>query len=295
MKEEEITDDGLATVRDFERLWDHVDEQGLNPYLIGTIRQLVGLDLLRENEIYYLPTDEEIKQLERRRKEERRKSRKSIGGAIHVEGLSGAGRSGSASTSRPASQPLLSPVEKGKLGPPPSFAESISTTVSARSRVSRVGSARSISEDEMSDGERGGRAPKRRKRVDRKRDEDGSPRKNTPSVREDSVAPSTAGSPVASQSTIERTPARRSRRTLKTAVSADAQAYRPSFSSGGESSEGEVENARTRRKSTRGGMKGLKRRRTDGAGDPSIPSVVGGAEDLSPRLTRSKRTKIGEK
>jgi hypothetical protein len=64
MEEEEITDDGLATVRDFERLWDHVEEQDLSPYLIGVIRQLVGLDLLRENEVYYLPTDEEIKRME---------------------------------------------------------------------------------------------------------------------------------------------------------------------------------------------------------------------------------------
>jgi hypothetical protein len=71
MMEEEITDDGLATVRDFERLWDHVEEQDLGPYLIGTIRQLVGLDLLRENEIYYLPTDEEIKQLEKKAEEGR--------------------------------------------------------------------------------------------------------------------------------------------------------------------------------------------------------------------------------
>jgi len=300
MEEEDITDDGLATVRDFERLWDHVEEQGLSPYLIGVIRQLVGLDLLRENEIYYLPTDEEMKQMERRRKkQERRKSRKSIGGAVNVEGPSAAGRSGSVYTSGPASQPSLSQAEKGRLGPPPSFAESISTTTSVRSRVSRVASTRSISGDEMSDDERGGRAPKRRRGVGRERDEDGSFWRNTPSIREDSAAPSTAGSPAASQSTIERTPARRSRRTLKLAVSADAQAYKPSFSSGGESSEHEAENAKTRRKSARGGMKGLKRRRTDGTGDPSTPSAVGGVGDrdapLTPRSTRSKRTKIDEK
>lgn len=300
MEEEDITDDGLATVRDFERLWDHVEEQDLSPYLIGIIRQLVGLDLLRENEIYYLPTDEEVKRVERRQKrEERRKSRKSIGGTADMDSTSVAGRSGSVFAPGPASQPLLVQVEKGILGPPPSFAESISTTTSTRSRVGRGGSTRSISEDEMSDGKRGGRASKRRRRVAQERDRDGSSRRNTPSIREDSAAPSATGSPAPSQSTTERTPVRRSQRTLRKAISADAQAYKPPVSSGSESSEDELENAKTRRKSARGGMKGLKRRRTEGTGDSPIPPAAGGAgEDdapLSPRSTRSKRVKIEEK
>ena len=299
MEEEDITDDGLATVRDFERLWDHVEHQKLNPYMIGIIRQLVGLDLLRENEIYYLPTDEEIKWMERQKREERRKSRKSIGGGADTGSSGVAGRSDSISIAGPASQLSLSQGEKGKLGPPPSFAESISTTASTRSKVGRGGSTRSISGDEMSDGERGGRASKRRRRVGRERDGDGSSRRNTPSIREDSVASSTAGSPAPSQSMTERTPLRRSRRALKKAVSADAQAYKPSVSSGGESSEGEVENIKTRRKSARGGMKGLKRRRTEGTGDSSILSAAGGAggrdAPLSPISVRSKRAKIDEK
>jgi len=299
MKEEDITDDGLATVRDFERLWDHVEEQDLSPYLIGIIRQLVGLDLLRENEIYYLPTNEEIKQVERRQKrEERRKSRKSIGGAVDVEGTSLAGRSGSVLAPGPVSQPSLVQVEKGKLGPPPSFPESISTTTSTRSGVGRGGSARSISEDEMSDGKRGGRASKRRRRAVQERDGDGSSRRNTPSIREDSAAPS-AGSPAPSQSTTESTPVRRSQRTLRKAISADAQAYKPPVSSGGESSENELENTKARRKSAKGGMKGLKRRRAEDAGDSPVLPATGGAGErdapLSPRSTRSKRVKIDEK
>ena len=305
MKEEEITDDGLATVRDFERLWDHVEEQKLSPYLIGIIRQLVGLDLLRENEIYYLPTDEEIEQVERQRqkreaqkerweerrkyREERKQSRKSIRGTAGVEGSSVAG---------PSSQPSLGKVEKGKLDPPPSFAESISTATSARSQVGRGGSAWSISEDEMSDSERGGRASKRR-RADKGGDGDGGSRRNTPSAREDSTVPSTVGSPAPSQSTTERTPVRRSQRTLRKATWADAQTYKPPVSSGGESSEDELENAKTRRKSARGGTKGLKRRRTEGAGDSLALSVAEGVGDrdtpLSSRSTRSKRVKIDKK
>ena len=300
MEEEEITDDGLATVRDFERLWDHVEEQNINPYVIGVMRQLVGLDLLRENEIYYLPTDEEIKQMERGRqkREERRKSRKSVGGAGYGEVTSVGGRPGSVSAAGSASQPSASQVEKRKFGPPPSFAESISTTTSTRSKVGRGGSTRSVSEGEVSDGERGGRAPKRRRRTGKGRDEDGSSRRNTPSVRDDSAAPGTAESPAPTQSTAEYTPVRRSQRAMKKAISVDTRTYKPPVSSDSESSEGELENAKARTKSARGRTKGLKRRRTEGTGDSSI-STAGGAGDrdagLSPRSTRSKRAKIDEK
>ena len=299
MEEEEITDDGLATVRDFERLWDHVEEQDLNPYLIGVMRQLVGLDLLRENEIYYLPTDEEIKQMERGRqkREERRKSRKSIGGAVDSEGTSVAGRPGSVSAAGPASQPSTSKVEKRKIGPPPSFAGSTSTT-STLSKVGRGGSTRSISEDEMSDGERGGRAPKKRRRTGKGRDGDGSPPRKTPSIHEDSAAPGIAESPAPSQSTTEYTPVRRSQRTMKKAISVDTQTYKPPVSSDSESSEGELENAKAKRKPVRGATKGLKRRRTEGTVDSPIPAA-GGAGDrdaaLSPRSLRAKRAKIDEK
>ena len=297
MEEEDITDDGVATVRDFERLWDHVEEQNLNHYLIGVIRQLVGLDLLRENEIYYLPTDEEIKRVERRQKrEERRKSRKHIGGTPSEEGAGLFGRSDSVSATTRASQPSLSQPEKGKFGPPSSFAESISTTASTRSKIGRGGSARSISEDEISDGEFGGRASKRR-RMDKERGRDGSSRRNAPGVREDSAGLSTAGSPAPSQSTTERTPARRSQRTLKRAT--DAQAYKPPVSGDDESSEDGLVNTKARRRSARGGAKGLKRRRTEGTADSLIPFTAGGTGDrdapLSPRSTRSKRAKIDEK
>jgi len=300
MEEEEITDDGLATVRDFERLWDHVEEQDLNPYLIGVMRQLVGLDLLRENEIYYLPTDEEIEQMERGRqkREERRKSRKSIGGTIDGEGASVAGRPGPLSAAGPSSQPSLSQVEKRKIGPPPSFAGSISTTASTRSKVGRGGSTRSVSEDEISDGERGGRVPKRRRRTGKGRDGDGSPPRNTPSVHEDSAAPGIAESPAPSQSTTEYTPVRRSQRTMKKAISVDTQTYKPPVSSDSESSEGEMESAKAKRKSARGTTKGLKRRRTEGTVDSPLPTS-GGARDrdaaLSPRSLRAKRARIDEK
>jgi len=232
----------------------------------------------------------------RQKREERRKSRKSIGGAANGEGTSVGGRPGPVSATGPASQPSASPVEKRKIGPPPSFTESISTTASTRSKVGRGGSTRSVSEDEMSDGERGGRAPKRRRRAGKGRDGGGGSRRNTPSIRDDSAAPDTAESPAPSQSTVEYTPVRRSQRTMKKAISVDTQTYKPPLSSDDESSEDELENTKSRRKSGR--MKGLKRRRTEGTADSSI-SASGGAGDrdagLSPRSTRSKRAKIDEK
>jgi hypothetical protein len=109
------------------------------------------------------------------------------------------------------------------------------------------------------------------------------------------LAPSTAGSPAPSQSTTERTPARRSRRVLKKAISADTQAYKPPVSSGGESSEDELENLKMRRKSARGGMKGLKRRRTEGTGDSPIPSAIGGAGDRDALCRRDRRGQRGRR
>lgn len=297
MEEEDITDDGPAAVRDFECLWDRVEEKNLSPYLIGTIRQLVGVDLVRDNEIYYLPTEADVKWMEQKKKWERRKSRKSIGSAASVEGSNIARRPDSVSIAGSASQPSRSQVEKGKVGPPPSFAESIST-VSTRSKIGQEGSIRSISEDEVSNDEGGERARKRRRRGGRERDGDGGSRRNTPGVPEDFTAPSTAGSPVHSQSTIESTPMRRSRRALRKATSADVQAYKPPISSGGESSEDEAENVKARRKSGRGGKKGLKRRRPDFivTCDGTMPVVSGNrGAPPSPISTRSKRAKMDEK
>ena len=283
MENEEITDDGLATVRDFERLWDHVEEQNLNPYLIGIIRQLVGVDLLRENEIYYLPTDEEVEQMEEiRSRKERRKSKKFTGGAADTENTSITGLVS-------AFGPTLGRVEKDTSI---SFAGSISTA-STRSKAEEGGPVRPISEAELSDGDRGRRTKRRRTR----KEQDKGSSRNTPSVREDSATPSIASSSAPSQSMTERTPVSRPRRALKKAASSDARAYKPAGSSS-ESDEGELEDTKRKRKPVRGGTKGIKRRRTDGVDDSSVPGPsVAGDDDvpLSPRSTRSKRAKIDEK
>ncbi|KAF7315139.1 hypothetical protein MIND_00028200 [Mycena indigotica] len=62
MKEENILDEGNATDVDGERMVGNVEYLGLSAYLIGVLRHLVGVDIMREGEVYYLPKeDEEVK------------------------------------------------------------------------------------------------------------------------------------------------------------------------------------------------------------------------------------------
>ena len=60
MHGEDIRDEGFSTHEDHKRMLPDVESLDLNPYLVGALRQLVGVDLLREQqEIFYLPSEEE--------------------------------------------------------------------------------------------------------------------------------------------------------------------------------------------------------------------------------------------
>ncbi|KAG1861969.1 hypothetical protein C8R48DRAFT_220621 [Suillus tomentosus] len=54
MDEEEIQDHGPATHEDYSRLVGNIEALDFNPYLVGILRQLVGVDLIRENEVFFL-------------------------------------------------------------------------------------------------------------------------------------------------------------------------------------------------------------------------------------------------
>ncbi|KAG0702897.1 hypothetical protein DFH29DRAFT_998985 [Suillus ampliporus] len=54
MDEEEIQDHGPATYEDYPRLVGDIEALDFNPNLVGILRQLVGVDLIRENEVFYL-------------------------------------------------------------------------------------------------------------------------------------------------------------------------------------------------------------------------------------------------
>ncbi|KAI0000894.1 hypothetical protein BJV77DRAFT_958603 [Russula vinacea] len=59
MNGEDIRDEGFSTHEDHKRMLPNVETLDLNPYLVGVLRQLVGVDLLREQqEIFYLPSEE---------------------------------------------------------------------------------------------------------------------------------------------------------------------------------------------------------------------------------------------
>ena len=51
MKEEHIKDHGNVDSGDLHKLLPHVEQLNLSSYLLGVLRQLVGVDLLRENEV----------------------------------------------------------------------------------------------------------------------------------------------------------------------------------------------------------------------------------------------------
>jgi hypothetical protein len=57
---EDIRDEGFSTHEDHKRMFPNVETLDLDPYLVGVLRRLVGVDLLREQqEIFYLPSEEE--------------------------------------------------------------------------------------------------------------------------------------------------------------------------------------------------------------------------------------------
>ncbi len=67
MNGEDIRDEGFSTHEDHKCMLPNVETLDLNPYLVGVLRRLVGVDLLREQqEIFYLASEEE-KPKERRR------------------------------------------------------------------------------------------------------------------------------------------------------------------------------------------------------------------------------------
>ncbi|KAF9565598.1 hypothetical protein CPC08DRAFT_170059 [Agrocybe pediades] len=144
MEEAEIEDHGDATTEDSLRMVKDIESLGFDLDLIGIIRQLVGLDILREQEVYYLPLPgEEITRKHIIRKTPSEKST-TIRASTEKHHASSPSYSGSISIRSPAYPKA-----------PPSVAESTSTTLSAlRNMVDPDGdSASSTDEDDMSEAE----------------------------------------------------------------------------------------------------------------------------------------------
>lgn len=119
MAEEEIEDHGDATHEDSLRMVKDIETLGFDLDLIGIIRQLVGLDILREQEVFYLPLPGE----EITRKHAIRKTPSEKTAIIRAPGESS--NQGSSPITYPAS--ARSPAYNR---PPASVADSTSTTFS---------------------------------------------------------------------------------------------------------------------------------------------------------------------
>ncbi|THH33070.1 hypothetical protein EUX98_g1156 [Antrodiella citrinella] len=208
IEEEEIEDHGVATLADNARLVPNVEALDFNSYLIGVLRQLVGVDLLREQEIFYLPQEgDNIGLKPKSPTKSRHHRRESTGGRTSVA-------SASASASA-RSRALMRSPGKSKLG----RAGSVSTVGSA-ARSSQSGTsasvAGSISDDEQSSVE--GAPPKAKRRKGDKRK---------------------ASTPTAESLSFK---TRRSKR-----LSADASAYKPEDSEVLSSDEGRPKKSRSKK------------------------------------------------
>ena len=141
MAGEEIEDHGDATQEDSLRMIKDIESLDFDSYLIGILRQLVGLDILREQEVFYLPRPGE----EVVRKTSPRKERSGVFRGTDSSSYAGSpGYSGS----------VRSP---SSMKAPTSLADSTSTSLSAfRRRLDSekdAGSVYSDTELELSDGE----------------------------------------------------------------------------------------------------------------------------------------------
>jgi hypothetical protein len=252
MDEEDIRDDGDATTLDHARMVGDIETLNFSSELVGVLRQLVGVDLLRENEIFYLPQPGESYRRKRHGKSKLYTARPSSGDFAGLLGLQSA-----------ASSPLAS-----KISPKPSLAQApISAAGSASTSVGSTGlndrefnrhspSAISHSDDDdtIQLDDSGPSQSKRRKGVSAKR--------NGVNSSEEMPPPSSAAQP----STTSAKRGSKARRIKK--LSIDAHAYKPELEAEGISTDHESDMAKGQRKKT--GKRGVKRNRT---------SEVVGADD----------------
>ncbi|KAI0365580.1 hypothetical protein BV20DRAFT_972968 [Pilatotrama ljubarskyi] len=275
MKDEEIEDQGLVKAEDIPRLIRDVESLDFSPYLIGILRQLVGVDLLREQEVYYIPRAGDGVLLKSKKKSHRAKlkQRESISARTLSNG--GAARTKDSGSIAPPSQASVSTSGE-------------SASVAGRLSVrSSAGTSASLSISELSDLEDEEAPPaKRTKESPPGEDVQADTAHRAPEGAETSSeiapAPATATTAAdqesASTSTVvpkaRKLQPRRSRR-----LGVDASAYKPD---GGESdgSDGGAD-AETKKGRKRGGKRGVKRTWTEENGE-------GATEDTSDKPKRRR-------
>lgn len=261
MEEEHIQDHGDALAETSEQAVGPVETLGFNSYLIGILRRLVGVDLLRMNEIFYLPTPHDGF---KRRKHRHRTS---------IDGRAMPSLSASA-VKRLGGSTQHSPATKAPL----SQADSISTSASSRKQGSQASKrsaslslslSASISDDELTDLEDAPPPKRRRGRPPKKKDE-------VAAASTENVAPWTS----TTANGEGKSKPRRSARRLHT----DAAAYKPTEEAENGTSEDEASTKRTKGKRKASGRKKRSRPADDQGED--------GAE--RPAATTKRRKVVGK-
>ncbi|KAF8070753.1 hypothetical protein FPV67DRAFT_1042057 [Lyophyllum atratum] len=145
IKEEEIVDHGDALPEDGRCMKHDLDAYEFDPYLIGVLRLLVGVDMLREQEVYYLPQPgPDLVPLRRRSKREdkaalspRRNSAASV--ISPPTSIAPVSTAGSTSTSASAVRSMYSESELTEEEDSPKTKRSRPSPVEAKSTIGDMG------------------------------------------------------------------------------------------------------------------------------------------------------------
>ncbi|CCL99195.1 uncharacterized protein FIBRA_01210 [Fibroporia radiculosa] len=252
MEEESIQDHGPAILDKDTRLVSNIEKLDFSPYLLSVLRQLVSVDLLREQEIFFWPQPGDKYQWKSRRKSKVTKAT--------IPTLSAASRKSTGARNLPrAASVALSDTGRSAGRAPSSRAGSVSTVGSSRrkSRLSDGGSlttTASMSASELSDLSDVEEPPVKKQK------EEALPNQ-TVQIESDVAASVLKASAVASR----RLASRKSQR-----LSADASAYKPGDDKNEESTDDEQTRGK-RRRSTRKTTKRTRANDDDGSQSVSAP------------------------
>jgi hypothetical protein len=271
MNEEDIHDEGDATTLDHARMVGDIETLDFSSDLVGILRQLVGVDLLRENEIFYLPQPGESYRRKLHGKSKLYAARPSSGDLAASLGLK------SAANSPRGLKPLKSSSSSTLMQAPVSAAGSASTSGGSTGWNNHQSdlyspSAASYSDDGVIKAEDGGTSQtKRRKGV--------SANRNGVALSEEMPPPSSSAQSKKA-SAKGRPKAKRSKR-----LSIDAHAYQPEPEAEEASTDHDSDAMKGGRKKT--AKRGIKRNRTSelvaAGGNPDQPM----AKRLRARLSTS--------
>jgi hypothetical protein len=265
MEEEDIQDEGDASILDHARMVGDIETLDFSSDLVGILRQLVGVDLLRENEIFFLPQPGESYRRKRHGKSKLYAARSSSGDfatlgfqnpAVTPRGPKARKESPSPSLAMLGAE---SPVSPG------------STDWDDRNSDQYSPSTASYSDGEMVKPNNSDPRSKRRKRISAKRNGVHS---------SENMPPPSSGVQSTKTSTKHGQKARRNKR-----LSIDAHAYKPELEARETSVDHDSEATKGRRKQT--GKRGIKRNRTSELVDIDGASEQPTAKRLRGRLSTS--------